>query len=142
MTALDRYAIRFIEPDGSKSQGPDCKNWGCAVLSISPFDRRPVEAIVINGTPHLLGQFVPAMDYLLQHKAVAEGIVAAIDARVTATLAAAPAAPAVEVDEAMVERALAVMFPSKHDDHLRRNWRETARNALAAALGREGGGNG
>ncbi|UZW62720.1 hypothetical protein [Lysobacter enzymogenes] len=84
---LDRYAVRYIEADGSHTQGPDCKNWGCAVLTIVPFDRRPLDAIVINGTAHALREPVPAMAYLLQHRAFAEGVVAAIEARAAAAFA-------------------------------------------------------
>ncbi|MEI2429165.1 hypothetical protein RDV84_23265 [Lysobacter yananisis] len=85
MTAPDRYAVRYIEADGSHTQGPDCKNWGCAVLTIFGLDSRPLDAIVINGTAHLLREPVPAMAYLLQHRAVAEGMVAAVDAQATHT---------------------------------------------------------
>lgn len=90
MTAPDRYAVRYVEADGSHTHGPDCKNWGCAVLTIVPFDTRLLDAIVINGAAHALRDPVPAMAYLLQNRAVAEGMVAAIDAHGAATRELAP----------------------------------------------------
>lgn len=39
-----------------------------------------------------------------------------------------------QVDEAMADRALWVMFPSPYDEHLRKNWRPKVVEALTAAL--------
>lgn len=89
MSTHDRYAIRYVQQDGTHMLGPACKNWGCAVLTILSIDYRSVDAIVINGTPHLLRTPVPAMEFLLQHRAVAEGMVAAADARAAAAFAKA-----------------------------------------------------
>ncbi len=51
-------------------------------------------------------------------------------------LSSAPA-PRVEVDDAAADRALLVMFPGKHDQHLRDNWRPKVIEALTAALNPE-----
>lgn len=87
MTAPDRFAFRYLDPDGAHEASPDCKTWACAVLSLSPISRRLVDALLINGEPHLFPVPVPAMDYFLQNQRIARGVVAAIEEYAASALA-------------------------------------------------------
>lgn len=85
MTQHDSYAFRYLTTGGTNTTGPACKNWACAVLSLKPIDPTLVDAVVINGEAHLLGEPVPAMRYLLQNHRVALGMRQAIDAAALAS---------------------------------------------------------
>lgn len=65
------FAISYAPANGAPFTGQTCKNWACAVLSISPLDSTQINGIFVDGELQLFDKSVPAMQYALQNWKVA-----------------------------------------------------------------------